>query len=114
MNDKNESTTSATNNSPALTYIESLGLFYAGWHGLDAPNNPNIFVSWSLDGITYSPQVDTGIQSQNGPALTTTGNGLLMATRGLNSDSIFVANLNLVSSPINLRYTFDEVQHIRG
>jgi hypothetical protein len=89
-----EITTSATNSSPGLTHSDELGSFYAGWHGLDAPNNPNIFVSLSSDGIKYAPQQDTQMLSQDGPALTPCGSGLLMAFRGSNKNNIFVSNLN--------------------
>ena len=69
-------------------------MFYSGWHGLNAPNNPDIFVSSSFDGISYKPQVDTKFKSKNGPALTPAGDGLLMAFRGQDKDNIFVCNLN--------------------
>jgi hypothetical protein len=91
-----EITTSATVDSPGITHSDQLdgGVFYAGWHGLNAPNNPDIFVSESKDGLTYTPQADTKMKSQNGPALTPAGGGLLMAFRGADKNNIFVSNLN--------------------
>ena len=48
----------ATNGTPAITYFAGLEVFYMAWRGL---NQNNIWVAWSTDGESWTPEYDSTI-----------------------------------------------------
>jgi hypothetical protein len=79
----------ATNGTPAITYFAGLEVFYMAWRGL---NQNNIWVAWSTDGESWTPEYELDDRSTNsGPALSPVAHTLYMAWQGSDDNNIWTS-----------------------